>query len=59
MPGLLLSCTQYVIERVTGRKTRSPQMEEIDSKYQAFFFFLSLKGQEEKKYKFQNFFFFF
>ena len=34
-------------------------MEEIDSKYQAFFFFLSLKGQEETKYKCQTFFFFF
>ena len=59
MPGLLLSCTQYVIERVTGRKTRSPQTEEIDSKYQTFFFFFSLlRGRRKQTTSVRLFFFF-
>ena len=45
-------------ERVTGRKARGLQMEEIGYKCQTFFFFfyLSLKQLEETNYKCQIFF---
>jgi len=38
------------VERVTGRKVRGLQMEEIGFKCQTFFY-LSLKQQEEANYK--------
>ena len=37
------------IERVAGRKARGPQAEEIDSKCQTFFFFLSLLRGRRKQ----------
>ena len=45
-----------VIKRVTGRKARDLQMQEIGCKCQIFFFFnLSLKQQQETNYKCQIF----
>ena len=49
-----LPSTVVMHERVTGRKARGLQMEEIDCKSQMFFS-LSLKWQEETNYKCQIF----
>ena len=52
--GIFLPKETFGIERITGRKSRSLQMEEIGCKCQTFFS-LSLKQQEEKNYKCQIF----
>ena len=44
-----------VSDRVTGRKSRGPQVEEIGSKCQMFSLSLSLKQQEKTNYKCQIF----